>query len=451
MGMRTQLSLVLLLLAAGCRTPVPEGDLPEKRPLGRSYTVFTAPQTPNEEERPERDALPVTDVLTKHQAVAWALRYNPELQAASWTIRAAQARQWQQSMRPNPSLEIELENVAGSGAFSGTDAAETTLGLGQSVEMAGKRHKRGRVAALESQLAGWDYEAKRLAVLTKTSRAFVEVLAMQERAHLAEQQVQLAEQVATTVDQRVNAGKDSPMESTKARLASAQIRIEQQRIARHLSTLRQDLAANWGAAPARFQRVEGRWESITTPPEEITLSPLVGRHPTIARWNTEIERHRALIELEEARAVPDPTVLAAFRRFKDPVESAFVFGVSLPLPTANRNQGAIRAARIGLARAQQQRAASLTDVRTQLVRAYAMLSSAYGAAAELQRAVLPAALEAFDSAQTGYRAGKFGFLVVLDAQRTLFEVRMQHLEALAEYHQARAQVEHLIGQPLESL
>jgi outer membrane protein, heavy metal efflux system len=62
--------------------------------------------------------------------------------------------------------------------------------------------------------------------------------------------------------------------------------------------------------------------------------------------------------------------------------------------------------------------------------------------------VLPGAQRAFDAASEGYRQGKFGFLEVLDAQRTLFEARGRYLEALAAYHKAVAEVERLIGEPL---
>ena len=61
---------------------------------------------------------------------------------------------------------------------------------------------------------------------------------------------------------------------------------------------------------------------------------------------------------------------------------------------------------------------------------------------------LPAARQAFEAAQIGYEAGKFGFLEVLDAQRTLFEVTQQYTDALTDYHQARIEVERLTGAPL---
>jgi len=55
--------------------------------------------------------------------------------------------------------------------------------------------------------------------------------------------------------------------------------------------------------------------------------------------------------------------------------------------------------------------------------------------------VLPGAEEAFQFARGGYDAGKFGYLEVLDAQRTLFDARRQFNEAVLDYHQQRAVLE----------
>ncbi|MCL5745436.1 MAG: hypothetical protein M1541_16190, partial [Acidobacteria bacterium] len=44
--------------------------------------------------------------------------------------------------------------------------------------------------------------------------------------------------------------------------------------------------------------------------------------------------------------------------------------------------------------------------------------------------------------------GERPFLEVLDAQRTLVSTGSQYLRALSTYHQAAAEVERLIGEPL---
>jgi len=69
----------------------------------------------------------------------------------------------------------------------------------------------------------------------------------------------------------------------------------------------------------------------------------------------------------------------------------------------------------------------------------------------LRNDILPGAQRAFDSVQNGYREGKFDFLQLLDAQRTLFEVKGQYVEALSAYHLSRTEIERLIGLPLQTV
>jgi cobalt-zinc-cadmium efflux system outer membrane protein len=57
--------------------------------------------------------------------------------------------------------------------------------------------------------------------------------------------------------------------------------------------------------------------------------------------------------------------------------------------------------------------------------------------AAYDRTILPAAQQAVDTATRGFEMGKFAFLDVLDAQRTLIEARGLYLEALASATDAR--------------
>jgi len=106
--------------------------------------------------------------------------------------------------------------VAGSGDRAGFKASETTLQIGELIELAGKPWKRRSVAQFEAKLSGWDYEAQRLAAITGVTEAFLAVLAAQERVSLLEKTVELAEKVLQAVANRVAAGRESPIERTKA-------------------------------------------------------------------------------------------------------------------------------------------------------------------------------------------------------------------------------------------
>ena len=154
--------------------------------------------------------------LNLHQALLMALQHNPELASSSWEVKAREAEAIQAGLRPNPDLDVEVEGFAGNGEFSDFDAAETTLMFSQLVELGRKREKRQASAILRKDLSGWDYEAKRLDVITETSKAFYTVLAAQDRLAQAEELGRLARQSHQVVSQRVASGKVSPLDQARA-------------------------------------------------------------------------------------------------------------------------------------------------------------------------------------------------------------------------------------------
>jgi cobalt-zinc-cadmium efflux system outer membrane protein len=125
--------------------------------------------------------------------------------------------------------------------------------------------------------------------------------------------------------------------------------------------------------------------------------------------------------------------------------------VTVPLPLVDRNQGAVQRARYRLETARRQREAARVRLDTTLTRVYRTLTATQQEAQTLADETLPAAQSAFASVREGYRRGKFSYLEVLDAQRTLFDVRRQQIRALRRYYRARIRIERLIATPLESL
>ena len=232
--------------------------------------------------------------LSLRQVLRLTLLRNPELAAFTFERRAAEARTLQAGVLPNPELTAELENVGGTGTTTrGVRSAEATLQLSQLIELGGKRAKRLRLAGLEQELTGWDYEAKRLEVLTEATKAFVEVLAADEGRALATELLRLAEQVQRTAAERVKAGKVSPVEETRARAATASARLTVEQARNTYNAARKRLAASWGSTTPVFERLSGSLHTLAPVPSAEALAALVQKNPDIARWAAEMEARRA--------------------------------------------------------------------------------------------------------------------------------------------------------------
>ncbi len=361
-------------------------------------------------------------------AIQLALSHNRELQAAAVNRQIAAAERLQAGLAPNPEFETEIENFAGSGPLSGLEAAETTLSLGQVLETAGKRGKRREAAGLQENLAQWSYRAKRLDILAETTLAFINVLAMQKRVSLDKDLHDLAQKVMSSVRARVEAGKVSPLEATKAEIAASNARMQWLQNQERLQALRLILSGYWGEDRFRFSRVEGELDHMAEIPPKRDLDALLLDSPDMARWTTEIDYRHAQLRLEKARRVPDLNLKLGYRRLRELNEHAWVAGISLPLPLFNRNQGQIQKAGSLIAQGEIEKKAVENQKRVQLAARLQSLETAAKQATILQEQILPSAKWAFEGTREGYREGKLGYLDVLDAQRTYFEVHIQHLE-----------------------
>ncbi len=407
-------------------------------------------QTPNHPATEPGEPVPEpTGEITLREVLAFAARGNPELAVYANEIRARAGSVRQAHLPPNPVLDALSSNL-GNPALDDFDGPQTSVSLSQVLTLGGKRARAIEAAELDQTLAAWDYEAKRLDILTQTARAFIEVLRAQEEVRLADGLVQLAEQVVTAVSARVLAGKVSPVEETRARVALASVQIERARAMRDLELVRMRLAASWGSTAPRFESARGELDNVSPLPSLEALKQRLVHNPDLARWATEIAERHASIHLEKSRAVPDLTVSVGITEYHDTGDSAVIAGMSIPLPVFNRNQGNIQTAEERLTKALAARRAIGVGVNTALSDAYQRLAAAHTEVMTLKQAVLPGAQIAFDAVSEGYRLGKFGLLDVLDAQRTLFGVKAQYLRAAADYHKAGTEIERLLGERLET-
>ncbi|CAB1275313.1 TolC family protein [Candidatus Nitrosacidococcus tergens] len=394
--------------------------------------------------------------ITLSQVLTLVLMKNPVLSVFSKEIRAREAEIIQAGLLPNPELHFDSEDLANDRLRQFGDGPQIISSLSQVILLGGKRMKRVIAANLTRDLATWDYEVQRMNVLTQTSKNFTAMLNAQEKLDLAKQLMKLAEQVVYVVSKRVERGKTSPVEETKARVALSSVQVELIQAAQEFHAAKKRLAVLWGSTEPKFERAIGQLREISPIPSLEQLTQLIHQNPDLARWTTELAQRKAIVDLEKSEAIPDITVSIGDVLYPGPGDgnpstnaNGLAAGISIPLPVFNRNQGDILAAHHRLAKAKEAQYAARVQIVSDLSTAYQELASARAEAIILNTQTVPGAQSAFDAATRGFRLGKFDFLSVLNAQQTLFDSKAKYLQALTEYHQSIAEVERLIGDRLE--
>ena len=310
--------------------------------------------------------------------------------AAGARTGGARATIIQAQARPNPEISTLVEDTRRA-------TRNTTLQLNQPIELGGKRgQNRSRRAEPLRRLA--ELDARRAEIRAAVMAAFFDVLVAQERLRLAQASVELAQRATGAASRRVTAGKVSPVEEIKARVAEAGVRVELTLAAGELATARKRLAGTWGNPAPRFERAEGNLEALPPLPALADLNSRLATSPSLLRARIEVDRRQALAEVERSRSVPDMTVSLGARRNEELGLNQAILGVSIPIPIFNRNQGNLLEALRRTDKAWDELSASGIRLSNELAVAHERLSTARQEVESLQRDILPGAQSAYDAA-----------------------------------------------------
>ena len=390
------------------------------------------------ERAPQAAAAATAEPLSLAKAIELALEGNPEVAAAKRQWEATEGQVLQGRSRPNPELAYSLEDTRSK---TRTQSWQLNLPL----ELGGKRAARTKAAEKSREQAQAQLAELQATVRANVAAAYFDVLTAQERLVLARDSAALAKSSTDTVSKRVAAGKVSPVEESKARVAEAGVRVELAQAASEQRNALSRLFALLGRIDAPYTVLEGKAENLPSVPSLADLQPLISSAPGVVLARIEVDRRKALTALEQSKRVPDVTVSVGMQRSNETQRNVLLFGVSVPLPVFDRNQGNLLEALKLEDKARDELQAATVRLHSEVAQARERLSTITAEVQSLQQDVLPGAKSAYDAATIGFENGKFNFLEVLDAQRTYFTAKSQYLKALGEAHRAAADIDRLLG------
>lgn len=386
--------------------------------------------------------------LTLSQAIATALARNPDLATGAPALRAAQARVHQAELGPAPELRLELEDFAGSGAYRGVDSAQATLALSQVVQLGGKRSRRVDAARAGFDLLSVEQQARALDVLAEVSRRFIHVVADQDHLQLTGKATELAQQTVAAVDARVKAAKSPEAELHRARITLARAEVEQEHAEHELLTSRRKLAAMWGETQLAAGSVSADLYALPGVGDFDDLLALLQRNPDFTRFASQARLRDAEIRLAQSRRRGDVQVSAGIRRLEASTDQAFIAGISMPLFSGRQAAAAVAEAEALRGMTDAEERAAVIRAQAQLFELHQELRHAITETQLLRDKVLPEMEEALRETKYAYERGRYSYLEWVEAQREFIDVRRSLIEAAANAHNYRTEIERLTGEPL---
>jgi outer membrane protein, heavy metal efflux system len=383
--------------------------------------------------------------LSLRAALERSLERNPQLQGFTFRLRAQEGRATTAALRPPWELRAELENLAGTGDFEGADAAEATFALSRVIELGDKRRHRIDAARGAHELIEVERAAAQLDVVAEVTRRFIHVGSDQEQLLLTRRATELAQETVDAAQRRVQSARAPEVELNRARIALARAHIEEEHAEHELATSRRKLAAMWGATDDRFGVIAANLYEVPAIPTLAQVEQAVPDSLDFTRFASEARLRDSELRVAQARARADIAVSAGVRRLQISDDQAFVLGVTVPLGARSRAQGAIAEATALRSLTDVEQEAHRVRALAQLFEVYQELSHAVTEADTLRDRVVPEMESALKSTQYAFERGRYSYLEWTEAQRELIAVRRALIEACANAHFFKVEIERLTG------
>lgn len=374
---------------------------------------------------------PLPTVLTLTQALEEAEARSPAAVAARAEVDAARGRLQQARLRFNPSLDVEVENFAGTGPYSGFNGTETTVSVNQRLDLGGRRSARMTLAEAQLTVQEYRFAIARADLGLQVRDLFALGVAARDNLALARENEARAREVSRVARALVDAGKEPPLRGLRADAALAQATAALRAAEADEGAARRSLAALFGTA---------------TPPVELAGSDLLPPPLVVSASQTldvrlaEAERAIADAQLRQARTEGrlDPSVGVGVRHIRETGDRAFIASLSVPLPVFDRNQGNIAAARSDIQAAEARRSSVLANTQAAIANAQAALEAADARVEALAGSAINQAREALRLSELSYRAGKSSLIELLDAQQAYAETQAELIAARRARSEAQA-------------
>jgi cobalt-zinc-cadmium efflux system outer membrane protein len=381
--------------------------------------------------------------LTQEEVEQLALAHNPTLVQAGAQVDAAKGRATQAGLLPNPTVGYAGEDLStarhGAGELGDTVRGSHGFFVEQTIPLGGKLARGRDVFTREAQQADALVAAQRQRVLTAVRLAYREAVVADRRVAVRDQLARLAAEAVTVSGQLFNVGAadrpdtlEADIEARRAALALVDAKNARLRVWRQLGALVGD--------PAFAPRPLAGTADDPLPALEHgdALARLLRDSPELLAARTGVTRAEAGLDFAKREQAPDLVVRAGSRYDRERIEpdlrpggwgATIEAGVTLPI--FNRNQGGIATATADIARAKADSRRLELDLASRAAEAFEQYDTARQTMMLYRQEILPRAEEAYTLYRHNYEQMAGAYPQVLIAQRTLFQVTDQYLDAIA--------------------
>jgi cobalt-zinc-cadmium efflux system outer membrane protein len=398
-----------------------------------------------------------TGNVTVDDLVARALADNPDLQAIQAEVDAANGRLQQAGLRPNPLLELGVQqNVTGPDN-------NVTAGLTVPLDLNGRKAGRVGVAAGELEIKRAQVAERARLLRAEVRMKAGELLAVQRNLRFTEELLQVNREALDLLHTRVNRGAAPPLEEKMLR-----VEVNRLEAGRHLLHSQVEVRALQvktlvGLEPEAVLSLRGELRPAPVQGDlQRGLAKALATRSDLLVAHADVGMAEAMIHKEQAEGRFDANVNVGYMRQDTgfdlrgitasggtrPIQDVFHYvgaGVSITLPVRNRNQGNIAAAMATATAAKRRQAAVMLTIRQEVTAAFTQYDAAQRALALYTQGVREPARQNLEVVRQTYTLGRATLMDVIAEQRRYIDIETGYTEALKQAYDAVVDIERAVG------
>jgi outer membrane protein, heavy metal efflux system len=393
--------------------------------------------------------------LLLSQAVEEALKNNPEIHASKSKLQSVRARAGQSTYLEDPEVNLEAWAVPLNQPTRIRSANPIVLGLRQKVPFFGKRGLKGEIAQSEVRMAEEELRAKEVEVIAKVKNAYAEYFLASKNVEISQGHLELIRQMSLSAENLYKVGKAPQQDIIKALLEQTDLLNKLNSAERDLGTVKARLNTLLGRHPVTTLALaeEPKLVSMFVKAEEMEKRALEWK-PELRGSEQDVRKSEKAIELAR-RNQKYPDFMLGLQYWVAPDQRPkhmYTPMVSLTIPFSPWTKGkhdyeveeALAEHQAARSQHDAMKNAALFEVRELFLKARAAEKSV----TFYKDGLLPQAEQSFGAAVSGYQTGQVNFMTLLEAQRTIRDVRLGFYRALVEHEQSVVDLEKAAGTTL---
>ncbi len=451
------LSLVALLLLAGCATSLPKVDEAKLPPVPAEFKenwTIAAPAAA----QPRGEWWKAFNDPVLDQLVERAGRSNASIEVAAARLR--QARAFVRATDADRSLQVGVGASAqrAQGFVGGNDGPPRSLflagaELSYEVDLFGRLSHASNAAALDAQAREALLQSTRLLIQAQVAQAYLALRALDDERVLVRNTLSAYRATLALTERRWRAGDVAELDVARAATEVAATESEAFALDRRRAELEHGLAVLLGEVPANFQVAAEEWKSELPSIPAGVPSTVLTRRPDVAAAQNQMLATQARIGVAKAAYFPNVSLTGFGGYASTDISDLFQWSsrawllgafASLPVFDGGRRKAGVESASADLdgavATYREQILVAFRDVEDQLA-ALRLLSEQ----SQAQTRAVTSASRTTSLSDARYRAGFVSQLELLDAQRSELRNRREELQVRSARYQSTVALVRALG------